>query len=270
MTSSLPSPPFKPFQPLPEVPRRKPPTPPPKLLDFPPYRDTFSYLAEPSQVCKTEALEILQNKEMTDVHRAREEWKKQDEERERIIKEKKEERERLLSGTGTIRAPTMQTVTALVVDQKDIQQPPPPPPPKEKRSLWKRLFGPGKSGRSKQQPVAEQPTQMNAPVIIPFDPQRGLSSIPGAVIPMQMSSHPHSSSSHTLLSPGRVVQPTPAPAVIPVSPGRTYGGGVMPGAVGPQVVMPAPSIYPTHRSTTPNTSPPPNTPFFSIPAAINM
>ncbi|KAF9651239.1 hypothetical protein BDM02DRAFT_3127165 [Thelephora ganbajun] len=271
-TSSFPSPPFKPFQPLPEIRRSKPPTPPPKLLDLAPYRETLPYLSHPSPASKNKALEIIQNKEKTDIHRAHEEWKKQDEEREKVIREKKEERERLISGTNTIRAPTMQTVTALVVDPTTIQPPlllPPPLPKKEKKSLWKRLFQSGKSDHSKQQTAMKQPAQATGPVVIPIGPQHVLSSIPGIVVPMQAPSQYSSSSSSTHQSPGHVARPTPTPAVVPVIPGMMYSG-VIPEAVGPPVVMPSPSVRPKVRSTTPDISPPPTAAFFSIPRAVNV
>jgi len=266
-TSSLRSPPFKPFQPLPEIPRTKPPTPPPKLLDLPPYRDTLSHLSHASPASKTKALEIIQNREKRDIRRAHEEWKEQDEKREKAIKEKKEERERLISGASTISAPTMQTVTALVVDPTTAQQPP-PPPKKEKRSFWKKLLHPGKSDHSRQQPAARQPmTVANGPVIIPIGPQQVLPSIPGVVVPMQMPSQSYTS---THPNPVHVVQQTPAPPVIPVSPGRMRAGGVIPGTPGPPAAMPSPLLQPTARSTTPGISPPPNAAFFSIPAATNL
>lgn len=271
VTSTLPSPPFKPFEPLPEYARTKPPTPPPKLLDLAPYRDTLSYLSHPSPASRTRALEIIQNKEMTDIHRAHEEWRKQDEEREKVIREKREERERLIGGRNTIRAPTMQTVTALMVDPTTV---PPPPPPKEKRPLWRKLFRSRKPDRSRQQPAMQQHAQVNAPVIIPIGPQQVLPSIPGVVMPMQMPTssnsnshtHTHSSTSQTDSSPTRVA---PTPAVIPVTPGRIYGGGI-PNAVGPPVVMPSPFLHHPQRSTTPDISPPPTAAFYSIPTAIHM
>lgn len=263
-TSTFRSPPFKPFQPLPEIPRTKPPTPPPKLLNLPPYTDTLSYLSHPSPASKNKALEIIENKEKRDIHRAREEWKKQDEEREKAIKEKREERERLISGASTISAPAMQTVTALVVDPTTAQQPF-PPPKKEKKPFWKKLLHPGKSDRGRpEHPAAKHPVLANGPVIIPIGPQQVLPSIPGVVMPMQTSSQSYTSSSSTHQSPGHVTQPTPA--VIPVSPGRGYAGGVIPGAT----AMPSPFLQPTARSTTPDTSPPPTAAFFSIPAAVNV
>ena len=262
-TSSVRSPPFKPFQPLPEIPRTRPPTPPPKILNLPPYSDTLSYLSHPSPKSRNEALEIIRNKEKTDIHRAREEWRKQDEKRERTIREKKEERERLISGGSTIRAPTMQTVTALVVDPSTVPQPP-PPPKKEKRSLWKKLFQPRKSHHSKGQ---LQPAQANGPVIIPIGPQQVLPSIPGVMGPVEVSSQSYSSSSPTLQNPGHGMKPTPSPGVIPVSPRVRYTSGVIPNGAGSSMAMPSPFL---HRSTTPDTSPPPTAAFFLTPAAINV
>ena len=268
-TSSFRSPPFKPFQPLPEIPRTKPPTPPPKVLDLPPYRDTLSYLSNPTPDIQARAFEIIQNREKRDIHRAREEWMKQDQEREKAVKEKKEERERLISGASTISAPTMQTVTALVVDPTTAQQPP-PPPKKEKKSFWRKLLHPGKSDHSRQQPAAKQPTVASGPVIIPIGPQQVLPSIPGVVVPMPMPSQSYTSSSPTYQNTEHDVQPTPAPAVIPVSPGRMRTGPVIPSAVGTPVFMPSPFLQPIARSTTPGISPPPTAAFFSIPATTNM
>ena len=276
-TSSFSSPPFKPFDPFPEIRGAKPPTPPPKLPDLAPYnREMPSYLSYPTPVIRSRALEIINNKEKTDIHRAHEEWRRQDEEREKVIKEKKEERERLISGASTIMAPTMQTVTALVVDPTNVQQPPPPPPPK--RSLWQKLFR-SRSGRSRQQPVMNQPPQMTGPVIIPIGPQQVLPSVPGVVVPMQVPTqvptqvpmqaptYSHSSSSHTHDSPAHASQSMPTPAVIPVSPGRTYGG-VIPGAVGQRVGMPSPYLHQAQRSTTPDIPPPPTAAFF-FPTVVN-
>jgi hypothetical protein len=260
LTSSFSSPPFKPFQPLPEIRRTKPPTPPPKLLELAPYRDAFPDLSRPTPTSRARALEIIQNTERTDIQLAQEEWRRQDEEREKIIQEKREERERLISGASTIRAPTMQTVTALVVDPTNVQ--PPPPPPKEKRSLWKRLFRPGRSSHSDQQSTARQPTQANGANIIPIDAQFVLPSIPGLVVPMPVPNDPQPSSSQTQSSPRHVAQPTPTPVI----PGRsgTIRSGALPNSVGPQVVMPSPFLQHVHRSTTPDHSPP-NAAFNSMP-----
>lgn len=268
-TSSLRSPPFKPFQPLPEIARTKPPTPPPKLLDLPPYKDTFAHLSHPTPRSKEKALEIIQNREKRDIHRAREEWRKEDEEREKAIKEKKEERERLISGASTISAPTMKTVTALVVDPTATQQPP-LPPKKEKKSFWRKLLHPGKSSRSRQQPAASQTAVANGPVIIPIGPQQVLPSIPGVVMPVQVPGQSYTSTLPMDQNPGHVAQPMPAPPVIPVSPGRMRTGGVIPGPVQPSVAMPSPFLYPIVRSTTPDTSPPPTAAFFSIPATVSL
>lgn len=269
VSTLLPSPPFKPFQPLPAIVRTKPPTPPPKLLDLAPYRETLSYLSQPSPDCRTKALEIIQNRDRRDIHRAREEWRRQDELREKAIKEKKEERQRIISGGNTINAPTMQTVTALVVDPATAQQPP-PPPKKEKRSFWKKLLHPGKSDRNKQQTATQRTVLANGPVVIPIGPQQVLPSIPGVVLPAQMTGQPQTSSSSTDQSYGHPVQPMPAPPVVPISPARTHTGPVIPGAIGPQVVMPSPFLQPTARSTTPNISPPPNAAFYTIPASTNV
>ena len=271
VTSTLASPPFKPFQPLPVIERAKPPTPPPKLLDITPYRETLSYLSRPTEACRTKALEILQNKDLTDVERAHEEWRKQDEEREKFIREKKEERRRLVDGASTIRAPTMQTVTALVVDPTTMQQPP-PPPKKDKRPLWRKLFRSGKSDHNKRQLDAQQSAQASGPVIIPIGPQQvlpSLPSVPGVVVPMQMPSSSRSSSSRTHDSPGRFAQPTSTPAVIPVTPGRTYGRA-MPSPAGRPVGMPSPSHHLPRRSTTPDVSPPPTAAFYSIPNPVHV
>ena len=267
-SSSFSSPPFKPFQPLPEIRRSKPPTPPPKLLDLPPYRDTLSHLSHPTPGIRSEALEIIRDREKTNIHKAHEEWRKQDERRERIIREKKEERERLISGASTIRAPTMQTVTTLVVDPTTVRQaPPPPPPPKEKRPFWRRLFHSGRPNNSQRQPMMSQPLQANGHVVIPIDPQHAITTIQGVVVPMQVPSQPQTSSSSTWQGSGDVPQ-TQAPPVIPVTPGRRYSSNVIPGAVGPQVAMPSPSVYPKRRSTTPDFTPPPTAAFFSIPAQV--
>jgi hypothetical protein len=269
-TSSFPSPPFKPFEPLPEVRRVKPPTPPPKLLELAPYRDAFSYLSHPTPNSRSLALEIIQNREKTDIHRAHEDWRRRDEERERIIKEKKEERERLISG-ARIAAPTMQTVTTLVVDPTNIQQPPPPPPRKEKKPFWRKLFHSTRSDHNRQQPSGSTlPTQANGPVIVPFGPQQMLPAVPGVVVPVQIGSQSQSSSSPTLQNSGQFAQPTPGPAVIPVSPGSRYTRGVIPDAVGPPVVLPSPFIQQTVRSTTPDISPPPTAAFYSIPAHARL
>ena len=323
-TSSFSSPPFKPFKPLPVIARTKPPMPPPKMAELPTYKAKLPSLDKPTEIIKTEAHEIIHNRAKTDRQLAHEEWRRQDEEREKVIREKKEERERLISGASTIRAPTMQTVTALVVDPTTVQQPP-PPPKKEKRSLWSKLFRSGKSDHRKQQQfTAKQPVhtvQANGSVVIPIGPQHVLPSIPGVVMHMQEApgqsstsgtsnspgrSHSgHSPSrSHSIHSPGRshsvhnpvrspgrshsghspgrslgghnpgrspghVFQPTPTPAVIPTTPGSRYGG-VMPNAVGPQVVMPSPYLYQGQRSTTPEISPPSNAAFFSFPSPIHM
>ena len=268
-TSSLPSPPFKPFQPLPEIRRAKPPTPPPKLLELAPYRDTFSHLSQPSPASRSRALEIIQNREKTDIHRAHEEWRRQDEEREKIIQEKREERERMINGANTITAPTMQTVTTLVVDPTNVRQPP-PPPRKEKKPFWRKLFNSSKSVHNRQQSATMVPVQANGSVVVPIGPQQMLPSIPGIVVPMQTTSQSQSSSSPTLQGPGYVAQPTPAPAVIPVTPGVRHTGGVMPNAVGPPVVMPSPFIQQTARSTTPDISPPPNAAFYAFPAPSRL
>lgn len=268
-TSSLPSPPFKPFQPLPEIRRIKPPTPPPKLLELAPYRDTFSHLSHPSPDSRSRALEIIQNREKTDIHRVHEEWRKRDEEREKIIREKKEERERLISGASTITAPTMQTVTALVVDPTNIQQPP-PPPRKEKKPFWRKFFHPNRSEYHREQSATTLHTQAHGPVIIPIGPQQALPSIPGVVVPVQIASQTQSSSSTTMQSSGRVAQPTLTPAVIPVSPRMRHTGGVVPDAVGPPVIMPSPYVQRTVRSTTPDILPPPTAAFFSIPAPVRV
>jgi len=265
MTSSLRSPPFKPFQPLPEFTLTKPPTPPPKLLDTPPYRETLRYLSNPSHDVKSEALEIIRNPEKTDIDRAHREWRKQDEQREKLVREKKEERERLISGGSAIRAPTMQTVTALVVDPTTVPQPP-PPPRKEKKPFWRKLFRSGRSDHSKRQGAA----QTDGRVIIPIPPQQVLPAIPGVVVPMPESSQSHTSSSPRHQSHGHGLQPTPAPAVIPVSPGRRYTGGVIPDGVGPPGFVPSPFLRPPVRSTTPAISPPPTAAFFSFPAPVNV
>ena len=197
-TSTLPSPPFKPFQPLPEIPWTKPPTPPPKLLDLPPYRDTLSYLSHPTPKIRSKALEIIRDREKTDIHRVREEWKRQDGEREKAVREKEGERERLIGGASTVRAPNMQTVTALVVDPAAMPQPPPPPPPKkEKKPFWRKLF---------QSSHSRQPAPTNGPVIIPIPPQQVLPSVPGGVVPMQEPSQSHTSSSTTHQSPRHAVR----------------------------------------------------------------
>lgn len=268
-TSSLSSPPFKPFRPLPEITRTRPPPPPPRLLDLAPYRDSLSYLSHPSPGSKTEALEIIRNRDRRDIHRAREEWRREDEARARTIREKKEERERIISGANTINAPTMQTVTALVVDPATAQQPP-PPPKKEKKSFWKRLLRPGKSDRNKQQPAVNRTVLANGPVVIPIGPQQVLASIPGVVGPVQMTSQSQTSSSLTDQSSGSTLQPTSAPPVIPISPGRTRTGPVIPGAIGQQSPMPSPFLHPTGRSTSPDISPPPTAAFFTMPAPINV
>ena len=240
--TSFSSPPFRPFPPPPDFTRSKPPTPPPKLLDLPPYRERLDYLSNPTVAIRAEALEIIQDRGKRDIHRANEEWKRQDEERKKAIQEKKEERDRLISGRSTIRAPTMQTVTALVVDPTTSRGAP-PPPAKEKKSFWKKLFKPGRS---------DQSGQMNGRVIIPISPQQVLPSLPGAVVRMPVPSQ--SQSSQTLHGHGYVPQPTPAPAVTPRS---THGGGA---------VTPGPS--PFLRSTTPDVTPPPTAAFFSIPASV--
>ena len=272
-TSSLTSPPFKPFQPLPELTGTKLPTPPQKLLDLPPYRETLSHLSKATSMEKVRAVEILQNSEERNIKRAREEWKKQDEEREKAIREKREERDRLISGVSTISAPTMQTVTALVVDPTTAQQPP-PPPKKEKKSFWRKLFRPGKSKHSRQQPAATQHTVANGHVIIPIAPQQVLPSIPRVAVPVPQPASSQSytsSSSSTYQNPGYVAQPTSAPPVIPVSPGRTYTSGVMPDAGGQQVPVPSPFLRQRVGSTTPDNSPPPPAgPFFSIPGTVNV
>ena len=272
-TSSLTSPPFKPFQPLPEMTETRLPTPPQKLLDLPPYRETLSHLSRASSLEKTRAVEILQNREERNIKRAREEWKKQDEEREKAIREKKEERERFISGVSTLSAPTMQTVTALVVDPATTQQPP-PLPKKEKKSFWRKLFRPGKSKHSKQQPAATQHAVASRPVIIPIGPQQVLPSIPRVAVPMQppASSQSYTSStSSTYQNPEHTVQPTSAPPVIPVSPGRVYAPGVTRGARGQSGPVPSPFLQQRVGSTTPDNSPPPAAgAFFSIPATVNM
>lgn len=265
-TSSVPtsvfrSPPFKPFQPLPDIRRTKPPTPPPKLLELAPYRDAFSHLSHPSPESRSKALEIIQNREKTDIRRAHEEWRQRDEERERIIREKKEERERLVSGASTIRAPTMQTVTALVVDPTNMQQPP-PPPRKEKRPFWRRLFHSNKPEHNRQPPATTVPTHANGPVIIPFGPQQALPSVPGVVVPVQIASQSQSSSSPTLQNSGHVGQPTQAQTINPVTPGTMHTRGVIPDAVGPPVVMPSPFA----RTTTPGYPPPDTAAFRYIPS----
>jgi len=293
LTSSFSSPPFKPFQPLPEITRRKPPTPPPKLLNLAPYGGTLWDLSHPSPDSKNKALEIIHNRDKTNIHRTHEEWRRQDDEREKAVREKREERERLISGTSTMRAPTMQTVTTLVVDPTTVQQPP-PLPKKEKKSFWKKLFRPGRSDRSSQQSPAKHPAQANGHVFIPIGPQQVLPPMHGAVVPGEMSSQSNSSSSPThhspihvmrptqtpavipvspgmaYRSPGHVVRQTPAPPVIPVSPGMTYRSGVIPNAVGPPVVLPSPYPHQIVRSTTPQTPPPPTAAFFSFPAPMNV
>jgi hypothetical protein len=264
MTSSFRSPPFKPFQPLPEVIRAKPPPPPPKLLD------TFSHLSHPSPESKNKALEIIKNRDKRDISRTHEEWRRKDAEREKAIRETKEARQRLISGASTINAPTMQTVTALVVDPTTAQQPP-PPPKKEKKSFWRKLLHPRKYGHRRQQPAAEQATVANGPVIIPIGPQQVLPSIPGVVVPVEIhnQSYPTSSSS-TDQDSRHAMQPMQTPAVIPVSPGRRRTHSVIHGAVGTPMAMPSPFLQPTARSTTPNISPPPTAAFFSIPPTINV
>ena len=323
-TPSLSSPPFKPFKPLPVIARTSPPTPPPKMVELPTYKVKTPILDKPTETVKREADEIIHNKAKTDIQRAHEEWKRQDEEREKVIREKKEERDRLISGASTIRAPTMQTVTALVVDPATVQQPP-PLPKKEKRSLWSKLFRSGKSDHRKQQQLAAKQAvhtvQANGPVVIPIGPQHVLPSIPGVVMHVQEAPGQSSSSgtsdspsrshsghspgrshsghspgrsqsgrnpvrspgrTHSVHSPGRshsghnpgrspghVFQQMPTPAVIPTTPGSRYGGA-MPNAVGPQVVMPSPYLYPGQRSTTPEISPPSNAAFFSFPSPTRM
>lgn len=291
-TSTFSSPPFKPFQPLPEIRRHRPPTPPPKLLDITPYRDTFSYLSHPSPGSKSRALEIIQNRERTNVHKAHEEWRRQDEERERAIKEKKEERERLVSGANTITAPTMQTVTALVVDPTNIQQPiPPPPPPKEKRPFWRRLFHPNRPGQSqiqsRQQTAVTIPAQPSGPVMIPLGAQQAITSIPGVVVPVQIASQSQtqtqtqshsqsqshtqsqsqSSSSSSQQSSGGTSETVQGTPVIPASSRSRFASG---GAAGPHMAFPSPFGYPDGRSTTPDVRPPPTAAFFSIPTPVNM
>ena len=265
----LPSPPFKPFQPLPEIRRIKPPTPPPKLLELAPYRDTFSHLSHPTPTSRSRALEIIRGGENTDIQLAHEEWRRRDEEREKFIKEKKEERERLVSGASTIAAPTMQTVTALVVDPANMQ-PPPPPPMKEKKPFWRKLFNSNKSDRHRQQPTTALPTRANGPVIIPIGTQQVLPSIPGVVVPVQIASQTQSSSSPTLQSSRHAAQPTPTPTVIPVSPGVRRTGGVIPNATGPPVAGPSLWTQQAVRSTTPDISPPPTAAFYSIPPRVRL
>ena len=272
-SATIASPPFKPFEPLPEIRRSKPPTPPPKLLDLAPYRETFAHLSNPSPSSRHRALEIVHNKDKTDIGRAHEEWRRQDEERERVIREKKEQRERLVSGANTIQAPTMQTVMALVVDPTNLQQPlvpqsqlpqPPPLPPKEKKPFWRKFFHPG--GRPAEHTVRQVvpvttmpvPTQMSGPVMIPLGPQHALPSVPGVVVPVQIVSQSQTSSSPTQQSSSQIPDPNPAPPVIPRSPSRRYPGGAMPDAVGPPVVMPTPFM----GSTTPKDRPPPTAAFF--------
>ena len=224
-TSSFSSPPFKPFKPLPVIARTKPPTPPPKMMELPTYQAKSPSLAKPTETVKSEAREIIHNKAKTDIQRAHEEWKKQDEERERVIREKKEERERLISGGSTIRAPTMQTVTALVVDPSTVQQPP-PPPKKEKRSLWSKLFRSGKSDHKKQQSAAKQPVHMvqtAGPVVIPIGPQHVLPSIPGVVMHVQETPS-QSSSSGTHRNPGQGQGHSPGRSHSGHSPGRSHSG----------------------------------------------
>lgn len=284
MTLSL-SPPFKPFPPLPEINRTKPPTPPPKLLDLAPYRDTFSHFAHPSPDSRNKALEIIQDRGKTDVRRAHEEWRRQDEEREKVVREKKEARDRLISGANTIMAPTMQTLTTLVVDPT-TREPQPPPPREKKRSLWSRLFKPGKSGRNRRQ----SSMLSNGPLVVPIDPRQVLPSIPGVVIPMDVPmdvpvdvrvdapTQSQSSTSQTQSQTPRQTprhgfrqMPTPAATLVnPSTPAPKYGGPVIPGAVGPPVVMPSPFLYRIQRSTTPELSPPPTAAFYSIPSPIHV
>lgn len=272
------SPPFKPFGPLPEIRRSKPPTPPQKLLDLAPYRETFAHLSNPTPRTRSKALEIVNNKDKRNITLAREEWRRQDEEREREIREKREQRERLVSGANTIQAPTMQTVTALVVDPTNIQQPfvpqpqpqpPPPPPPKEKKPFWRKFFHP--SGRPAEHTIRQVlpvttmpiPTQAGGPVIIPLGPQHALPSVPGVVVPVQIVSQSQTSSSPTQQSSSQFQESTRAPPVIPRSPSRRYTGGAMSDAVGSPMTMPRPFM----RSTTPNDRPPPTAAFFSVPGA---
>lgn len=309
--SSFSSPPFKPFKPLPVIARTKPPTPPPKMVALPTYKAKSPYLVKPMETVKTEAQEIMYNKAKRDIQSAQEEWERQDEEREKVIREKREERERLINGTSAIRVPvpTMQTVTALVVDPTTVRQLP-PPPKKEKRSLWAKLFRSGKSNHKKRQLVAEEPVQTIQANVIPIRPQHVVPSIPGVMMHVQetptssrsSSSGTHSSPatghsghspgrsnsghgpgrsnsghspgrSHSGRSPGRspghLFQSMPTPAVIPTTPGSRYGGA-MPNAVGQPMGTPSPFIYQGQRSTTPEISPPPNAAFFSFPSPIRM
>jgi len=311
-TSSFSSPPFKPFKPLPVIARTKPPTPPPKMMVLPTYKARSPYLVKPMETVKTEAQEIIHNKAKTDIQRAHEEWLRQDEEREKVIKEKREERERLISGASTIRVPvpTMQTVTALVVDPTTVQQPP-PPPKKEKRSLWAKLFRSGKSDHKKRQLAAKQPVQTVQANVIPIGPH-ALPSIPGVMMHVQEASISQSSSSGTHHSPGRGQGRSPGRSHSGHSPGRSHSGhspgrshsghnpgrspgrspghifqptptpavipttpgsrygGVMPNTPGPRMGMPSPYLYQGQRSTTPEISPPPNAAFFSFPSPIRM
>lgn len=124
------SPPFKPFAPLPPSRVQRPPTPPENI-----YKNSFSHLLHPTPNTQARVLEIIENPDRRNIEIVKDQWKRRDEEREKELQEKREQRTRLLNGAVPIPAPVVQAPPSLST------APRPPPKKKARKSLFASLFG---------------------------------------------------------------------------------------------------------------------------------
>jgi hypothetical protein len=126
----------------------------------------------PSPNTHARVIEIIENPEQTNIDNLKEQWKKQDEEREKQIREKREQRDKLLSGALPIVPQVARSIsTSISTDPR-----PPPKPKKTRKSLFDSLF----RRRDDQNPYTDA-TAAN-PATVP--PVHMMSSVPSNSISM--------------------------------------------------------------------------------------
>jgi hypothetical protein len=200
------SPPFKPFPPLPRTHRHRPPTPPKNIMALSPYKNTFKELVHPTPNTRAKALEIIRDPERTNIETVRRRWQMEDEEREKMIKEKREMRERLIN--GSVAVPASLAPTLVATDPRFIK----------KKKTRKSLFGSLSSAFRKKEDKVEYANVMTFGGFQPVVP----SIVPVLVPPRHPSPVP---SAHTLVpTPGGVSMPIPAVAPSPFLPAHNHAG----------------------------------------------